>query len=96
MALEIITDRGTLDLYDGAEFEFYVTRQIHDLKDLETRNADFSKTIKIPPTPGNLAILEAYVATSGEYVIPCQVVLAGITIAPKAKLLIYGRTVNNQ
>ena len=51
--IEIQLTDGSLDLLEGTEKSFYITKQIHDLRDLNTRNATFSKTIKIPRTNNN-------------------------------------------
>ncbi|GAG26693.1 unnamed protein product, partial [marine sediment metagenome] len=95
--IKILTDRGTLDMEQGADRDFYVTRQIHDLQNFESRNADFTKTIKVPATPNNIDILDSYVgsASNASQTIPCQIIIDGITIAPKAKLLFYRSIVNN-
>ena len=92
--IKIETELGVLDLFQGAEREFYVTRQMNDLHNLESRNADFSKTIRIPPTPGNTAILDAYAADGGR-TIPCRILIDDITISPSAKLLFGGKTISN-
>ena len=92
--IKIETELGVLDLFQGAEREFYITRQMNDLHNLESRNADFSKTIRIPPTPGNTAILDAYAADGGR-TIPCRILIDDITISPSAKLLFGGKTINN-
>lgn len=87
--IEIRTNKGSFDLYQGVERDFYITRQIHDLNNFETRNADFTKTIQIPSTPNNIRLLDAYsgVTQSSVGVVPCQILMAGITIAPSAGLL---------
>ena len=97
MSLLIITPKGTLDLLKGAEREFYITRQIHDLHNFETRNADFSKTISVPPTPNNIDILDSYTSDPSyvKNIIPCQIILGGITIASRAKLLFTKTTRSN-
>ena len=95
--IELRTNLGSLDLEDGAEREFYITRQIHDLNNLETRNADYSKTIKVPPTPNNIDILDAYAGVEdSERTIPCQIIIDGITVAPNARLLFSKKTIANK
>ena len=95
--IQILTNKGTLDLAQGADRDFYVTRQIHDLNNFESRNADFTKTIKVPATPNNIDILDAYTGSAGavNQTIPCQILMDGITIAPSAKLLFFRSIVNN-
>ena len=96
--LQILTDLGSLDLPHNADEQFYVTRQIHDLQDFETKNADFTKVLKVPATPTNLEILDAYTGVADTVVstIPCQIIMDGITIAPRAVLLFTKTIVNNQ
>ncbi len=84
--VEIITEQGSLDLLQGVEDNFYVTRQIHDLNDFQTRNADFTKQIQVPPTPRNVIILDAY-GDNKSNTIPCRVLMNGVLIAPNARLL---------
>ena len=96
--LQILTELGQLDLANGAEESFYITRQIHDLHDFQTKNADFTKMLKIPATPNNLAILDSYTtaSTSINAVVPCKIIMEGITVAPDAFLLFFRSTVSNE
>jgi len=94
--IEIRTDKGTLDLPENFHQDFYVTRQIFDLKNFQTRNADYTKTVFLPATPNNIAILGAIADTSGtataiENTIGCTILMDGITLAVVAKL-IFGAT----
>jgi len=93
MASELIikTDAGIVDLYQNAERDFYVTRQIHDLHNFQTRNADFSKNLSIPPTSNNIVILSLADEYQGEQGIPCNIILGGLTISPSA-LMYYVST----
>ena len=77
----ITTDKGTIDLYQGAETAFYVTRQIHDLHNFETRNADFSKSLSVPPTSNNLGILGIEQNDPDQQGIGCSIQMGGIMIA---------------
>ena len=92
--IEITTDLGILDLMQGAENEFYVTRQIKDLRNFQTVNADFTKTLKVPATPNNVKILRGAALLTGGSVggatakIRCSVVLEGLPVAPVAWLLV--------
>jgi hypothetical protein len=51
IAIEI--NKGFLDLLPGINDEFYITRQINDIFNLNTRNADYTKIFKVPNSPGN-------------------------------------------
>ena len=55
--IDIKIDGISIDLFPNEENNFYLTKQIHDLSNLETRDADFSKTISIPLTTRNEEIL---------------------------------------
>jgi hypothetical protein len=96
--LQILTDKGSFDLEVGSDREFYVTRQIHDLHNFETKNGDFSKTLSIPSTPTNNHILDAYVGASGntKNTVPCSVIMDGITIASQAELLFTRTVISNE
>ena len=65
--LEIRVEGTALDLFDNEEQNFYLTKQIHDLTNLETRNADFSKTISIPLTVKNQDTLGDNVPTEERF-----------------------------
>ena len=87
--LKITTNVGTLDLLQNAAEDFYITRQVSDLKTLQTREADYTKSIKVPATDKNLLILgsDSLSASSDSTKIPCTIELNGIMIAPIAWLL---------
>lgn len=90
--IEIKTDKGGIDLLDGAEDIFYITRQINDLQNLQSRQADFTRTINIPATPNNLTIINAHEVASGASnnvgtKIPARILMDGIQVAPLATLL---------
>ena len=99
--LKIQTETGgILDLLDGTESLFYITRQIHDLHNLQTREADFTRTLDLPATDNNLNILGASQAignTAGAVSTKVQVSiqLNGIMVAPTAFLL-HTRTTNRK
>jgi len=97
MAAEIVitTDKGVIDLFQGAETRFYVTRQIHDLHNFQTRNADFSKDLEVPPTPNNLTILGVEQNNPSQQGIPCSVQMAGLMVMPVGFLFFTGSTVKN-
>ena len=48
IGLDIRTEGGSLELLQDAATTFYITRQIHDLNNFESRNADYTKSIEIP------------------------------------------------
>ena len=97
MAAQIVitTDAGVLDLFVGAETEFYITRQIHDLHDFETRNASFSKALEIPPTETNLRVLNVVQDSPTTQGVICSVVMAGVTVANNAFLYYLGSEITN-
>ncbi len=98
LAAEIIieTNEGILDLYQGAETSFYITRQIHDLHNFQTRNADFSKNIEVPPTANNVALLSVQQNTAGQQGIQCSIQMGGVMIAPVAFLFNVGTQGSNE
>ena len=91
--LKITTQTGqVLDLLKGTEKQFYVTRQVHDLRSLQTREADFTKVISLPATANNLTTLNSNnILNKGSGVVAAKVQvsieLSGIMIAPVAFLL---------
>ena len=98
VSIQIVTEEGSLDLEKGAEALFYVTRQIHDLHNFETRNADYTKNLSVPATPQNIRILDAYTGAAGTVrsTVPCQIIMEGITISPRAQLLFLDSVVSNE
>ena len=91
LGLQIITDNGSLDLFKDEHKNFYVTRQVFDINDLQARKADYTRTISVPATSVNRNILGASHQLehthNKEQSIDCRIILDGITIAPSAKLL---------
>jgi hypothetical protein len=61
--LRIIANGVDLDLYPDSDF--YITKQIHDLNDLNTRNGDITKVLTIPKTGHNERTLKAYYHDGG-------------------------------
>ena len=84
--LEILIDGEPLDLFDGEESKFYITKLIHDIRSLETRNGDFSKSINIPLTPVNRRLLGGQVPsvarneTNPITQIPVDVLIGGVVV----------------
>jgi hypothetical protein len=56
--LRVIVNGEDLDLYPGTEF--WITKQVHDLNDLNTRNGDIARGLTIPKTGKNERILKAF------------------------------------
>ena len=54
--MEIKTESGFIDLYDGFDYSF--NYNISDVRDVNSRKANYSKTIKIPSTRNNNRIFE--------------------------------------
>jgi len=48
IALQIFVEGEPFDLLEGESERFYISKQIFDLRNLETRNAEFSKSIEFP------------------------------------------------
>ena len=93
-AVQIIANDITLDLYKDFDKQFWVSLLIHDLRDLETRNASYTKSFKIPATANNVSALGAELSVfnipnqSGIKKIPCTVLMDGITILSEGDLII--------
>ena len=49
--LQILIKGEPLDLAPNEDENFNHSKVIHDIRDLETRNADFSTSITLPLTP---------------------------------------------
>lgn len=97
--LRIDIDGRALDLFEGEDDNFYITRQIHDLANLETRNSDFTKIIKVPATAKNLDLLQIdSLFDTSEAIsieaIKCNIILDGVAVANDADLF-PGDTVND-
>lgn len=96
--IEIQLIDGSLDLLEGAENSFYITKQIHDLRDLNTRNATFSKTIKIPRTTNNRNLLNSQLVDFGAYdgvpydYIPCIILWDGVPIMEDGRIFLSGES----
>jgi hypothetical protein len=55
--LRVIANGIDLDLYQNTEF--WITKQVHDLRDLNTRNGDIARSLTIPRTAKNENALRA-------------------------------------
>lgn len=100
--IEIRLTEGSLDLFLDAEDKFYITKQIHDLRDLTTRKASFSKTMTIPRTKNNSLLLGEELVEFGRdnsqpyRFVDCQVFMSSHPILPDGRLkVIVEKTVSN-
>ena len=65
--LQILSNGESFDLFDGEEERFYVTYQVHDLSNLQTRNGNFSRRVNLPLTSKNKGILGAALPTISRF-----------------------------
>ena len=79
--LQILSNGDTFDLFEGEAERFYITYQIHDLSNLQTRNGDFSRRVSLPLTSRNKDILGAALPTISRFdsvavgTIPCEILV---------------------
>tara|TARA_S200002703_G_scaffold146919_1_gene142349 strand:+ start:131 stop:1795 length:1665 start_codon:yes stop_codon:yes gene_type:complete len=79
--LQILSSGESFDLFDGEAERFYITYQIHDLSNLQTRNGDFSRRVSLPLTAKNKGILGAALPTISRFdsanvgTIPCDIMV---------------------
>ena len=79
--LQILSNGESFDLFDGEAERFYITYQIHDLSNLQTRNGDFSRRVSLPLTAKNKGILGAALPTISRFdsvavgTIPCDILV---------------------
>jgi len=79
--LQILSSGESFDLFDGEAERFYITYQIHDLSNLQTRNGDFSRRVSLPLTSKNKGILGAALPTISRFdsvavgTIPCEILV---------------------
>ena len=79
--LQILSSGESFDLFDGEAERFYITYQIHDLSNLQTRNGDFSRRVSLPLTAKNKGILGAALPTISRFdsvavdTIPCEILV---------------------
>jgi len=60
LILDIQIDGHSMELFSDEDKNFYITKQLHDLRDLTTRKATFTKTITVPDHSTNQWILRQY------------------------------------
>jgi hypothetical protein len=88
--LQIISNGQDFDLFQGEDENFYITKQIHDLANLETRNGDFSRRINLPLTPKNKEILGTNLPIYSRFddiavgTIPCEILVNGMPVLSNA------------
>lgn len=91
IGLQITTDLGSFDLYEREDKNFFITRQVFDVNELQSRKADFTRNIRIPGTARNNFLLGDVINLQNigkkEQTIDCRILLDGVTVAPVAKLL---------
>jgi len=79
--LQILSNGESFDLFEGEEKRFYITYQIHDLSNLQTRNGNFSRRVSLPLTAKNKNILGATLPTISRFdsvavgTIPCEILV---------------------
>lgn len=94
----IIANDVALDVFQDFDEKFWVTRVVHDLKSLETRNASYTKSFIIPSTASNIVALGPSLSLfnipnqTGIKKVPCRVLMDGITVLSRGELIIAGVT----
>lgn len=94
----IIANDVPLDVYEDFDEKFWVTRVVHDIKSLQTRNASYTKSFIIPSTARNVITLGPSLSLfnipnpTGIKKIPCRVLMDGITVLSQGELIIAGVT----
>lgn len=102
LSLQILIEGEPLDLLKGEDRRFYISKQLYDLSDLETRNSGYSKTIEIPLTPKNNKLLGKRVPEKARFDkepfqgIPCEVLIAGVSMIQDAVLVVGVQSINNE
>ena len=86
-----------LDVREGEEKRFFINKTLHDLRDMFGRNSDRSRSIVLPRSPNNIAILAGHSARIGQdyRALLCQVFMSGVPILEDAQLVIIGEDVNH-
>jgi len=68
---------------------------IHDLHNFQTRNADISKALEIPPTTTNLDVLDTTQDSPQQQGVQCSIEMSGVMIAPVAFMFYLGSKITN-
>lgn len=96
--VEVIANDVSLDVYADFDEQFWITRVIHDIKNLSTRNASFTKSFAIPATASNVSALGPSLSVfnipnpSGIKKVPCTILMDGITVLSRGDLIIRSVT----
>ena len=91
--IKIEVNDGVLDLFDGTDKAFYITKQINDLHNLQNRQADFTRQISIPSTENNKELLNLETnerLSNPSYL--CNILLNESLVIPYARLLIVNHS----
>lgn len=102
LSLQILIEGEPLDLLKGEDRRFYISKQLYDLSDLETRNSGYSKTIQIPLTPKNNRLLGRRVPEKARFDqlpfsgLPCDVLMSGVSMIQDAILVIGRQSISNE
>ena len=94
--LQILIDGEALDLSINEDENFSLSKVVHDLRDLETRNADFSSEIVLPLTAKNRRLIGSMLPSLSRFSEapitnePCEILAFGIPIISDAFLTIVG------
>ena len=84
--LQILSSGESFDLFEGEEKRFYVTYQVHDLSNLQTRNGNFSRRVKLPLTSKNKGIIGAALPSISRFdsvpvgALDCEVLVNGMPL----------------
>lgn len=96
--VQIIANDISLDVYADFDEQFWITRVVHDIKNLSTRNASFTKSFTVPATASNVSTLGPSLSVfnipnlSGIKKIPCTVLMDGMTVLSHGDLIIRNVT----
>jgi len=96
--LDIKVEGQSLDILQGEEKRFFVNKAIHNLSNLQTRDADSVRAITIPRTSRNLTILGQNIPSRSRFNtlpiqnIDCEVFVGGISLIQDAYLVIGSET----
>lgn len=94
MSFRIVVEGVDLDLTPDIERKFYITKQSHDLRDLNTREATFSKIVDVPLTERNINAIGDWIPkyaayNTAAYVFKnCDVLIDEISVVQDAKLYV--------
>jgi len=85
--IDLLGDQGgTLDLPSNIEETFFITKSIYDLRDLQTRKGDTTKTITLPKSSNNKRLLQDIIPAIARHsdapvsFFPVQIFMDGIPV----------------